>query len=177
MLNVDALADYTRGRLASDDQETEVVLARSLAAVRRWCGWHVTPVTAQSLTIDGPGGQLLRLPTLCVVELTSITEDGLDVDLESLQWSLAGLVRKDSGAAWTSRFGGIAVEMSHGFTDQQVPDFESAVLSVADRMSQTTEGTAISVGPFRFSEDKTSGSSFTTVELSILEQYRLERTP
>ena len=175
MLDSDMLADYTQGRLNAADTETDQVLARSLAEVRRWCGWHVTPEREDILTIDGPGGRLLRLPTLNLVELGAVTEEGSEVDLADLEWSRTGVVSKTSGVYWTSRLGGIAVTMTHGFDD--APDFEAAVLSIADRRSQATSGgTAISVGPFRFSEERTpAGAAFTGAELSILEHYRLEK--
>jgi hypothetical protein len=179
VLDVDGLADYTGGRLDPDDDETAAVLARSLAEARRWCGWHVCPVITSEVTLDGPGGLLLRLPTLRVVEITALTEAGVQLDLDVLEWSQIGLVRKLSGACWTPRFSGVMVNLSHGFDESEAADFEAAVLSVADRKSLAAAGGAPTVvGPFRWggSEDKaTGGTAFTSTELSILEQYRLER--
>ena len=176
MLTVDALADYTQGRLDADADETAEILARSLAEVRKFCGWHVSPVlTADEITIDGPGGRLLWLPTLRVVDLTQVTEDGVTLDVDELEWSANGMVRKAlSAPAWTEKFRGITVTLTHGFDSK---DFEAAVFSVADRKSQTPVGGAVvSVGPFRWSEEKiTAGSAFTAAELAILQQYRLER--
>ena len=172
MLDSDALAEYTRGRLDAADAETDQILARSLSEVRRWCGWHVTPAREDSVVIDGPGGRLLRLPTLKLLTLTAITEDGVAVNLTDLEWSQTGVVRKTTGEFWTSRLGGISVTMTHGLDDAE--DFETAIFSVADRRSQAAAGGApIAVGPFRFSEEKV-GSAFTGAELSILDKYRLE---
>jgi hypothetical protein len=150
------------------------------AAAQRWCGWHVTPEMEQRVVLDGPGGQLLRLPTLCVTELVDVTEDGIALDVADLEWSRIGLVRKRSGAAWTDRLGGVVVTMVHGFAEAQ--DFEVAVLSFTDRMSRAAAdgGLPVAVGPFRWSEDQdraAGGSAFSAVELSILDQYRLERSP
>ncbi len=171
-----ALANYTKGRLAESDSETIRNLAAGTAAAQRWCGWHVTPVKEDhEVEIDGPGGPLLRLPTLRLEALVSIVEDGVTLNLADLEWSRIGLVRKKSGAWWTAKMGAITVKMDHGFED--AADFEAAVLSVADRMSLApTGGQPIGVGPFKWAEDKvTAGSAFSMVELSILEQYRLER--
>lgn len=178
MLDAAALAEYTKGRLAEDDSETERNLAAGLAAVERWCGWHVTPVKeGHEVELDGPGGSLLRLPTLRVVELVSVVEDGVTLNLGSLEWSKTGLVRKKSGAAWSSKLGAITVKMNHGFAE--AADFESAVLSYVDRTSQApTGGKPIAVGPFRWSEEKViAGSAFSMAELSILDLYRLEPQP
>lgn len=173
MLDSDALADYTRGRLDAADALTDQILSRSLAEVRRWCGWHVTPSRADTaVPIDGPGGRLLRLPTLKLLTLTAVTEDGVAVNLTDLEWSQTGVMRKTTGEFWTSRLSGITVTMTHGFDSAE--DFETAVFSVADRRSQAAAGgIPIAVGPFRFSEEK-MGSAFTGAELSILDRYRLE---
>lgn len=174
MLDVDALADYTQGRLSADDEQTERILARSLAEVRRWCGWHVTPVLEQELILDGPGGPLLRLPTLRVVEIDTVTDDGTELDVDTLEWSRTGMVRKPAGVSWTDRLSGISVALTHGFTADEAADFEAAVFSIADRISQeTVGGSPTVVGPFRWAADN-SGSAFTAGEQSILEQYRLE---
>ena len=175
MLTVEALADYTQGRLDPDADETAEILERSLAEVRKFCGWHVSPViTADEITIDGPGGRLLWLPTLRVVDLTEVIENGVTLDVNELEWSQNGLVRKPVTAPdWTLKFRAITVTMTHGV---EAKDFEAAVLSVADRKSQTPVGGAVvSVGPFRWSEERVSGAGFTSAELSILRQYRLDR--
>ncbi|RIS72036.1 hypothetical protein D2E70_03595 [Mycobacteroides abscessus] len=178
MLDAAALAQYTKGRLTVDDSEAGRNLAAGLAAVQRWCGWHVTPVKQDhEVELDGPGGPLLRLPTLRLVELLSVTEDGVALNLGSLEWSKTGLVRKKSGAPWSCKLGAITVKMNHGFAE--AADFEAAVLSYIDRMSQTPEGgKPIAVGPFRWAEEKTAaGSAFSMAELSILDLYRLEPQP
>lgn len=178
MLDAAALAQYTKGRLAEGDSETGRNLAAGLTAVQRWCGWHVTPVKQDhEIELDGPGGPLLRLPTLRVVELISVTEDGVALNLGSLEWSKTGLVRKKSGAQWSSKLGAITVTMHHGFAE--AADFEAAVLSYVDRTSQAPDGgKPIVVGPFRWAEEKTAeGSAFSMTELSILDLYRLEPQP
>jgi hypothetical protein len=135
------VVQYTGGRL-SLGAETTRLLDAALKAVRRYCGWHVTPVqTDTGMVLDGPGGRVLSLPTLRLVTLTALSENGtaLDVD-DDVYVSSAGLVRKVSGAWWTSRYGGITVTMSHGFAD--ATDWQSAVLELVDRMSMMP-GTAV----------------------------------
>ncbi len=169
---------YTRGRLAASDLETARLLAAGLSEVRQFCGWHVTPVKEDHvLELDGPGGRLLALPTLKLIALTAVTEDGAAVDISALYVSKRGLVRKKSGGFWSPHYGAITVTMDHGIDDDDAAAFNAAVLSVVDRLSQVpTGGQPIAVGPFRWAEDKhVAGSEFSARELSILEQYRLER--
>ncbi|MFT8180658.1 hypothetical protein ACLXNF_24045, partial [Mycobacteroides chelonae] len=174
-LTVDDVEQYTRKRLDKNDTETERLLAAGLAYVRQFCGWHVTPVkTGHEVELDGPGGRLLALPTLKLIALTQVTEDGHPVDVSSLYVSKRGLVRKKGGGFWSPHYGAITVTMDHGIDDADA--FNAAVLSFIDRMSKApTGGDPIAVGPFRWAEQKTvSRTAFSAAELSILEQYRLE---
>lgn len=144
--------------------------------MRRFCGWHVTPEQPSGvLILDGPGGRLLRLPTLRLAEPLdlSITEDGTLLDLDTLEVSRSGLVRKTGG--WTSKLGGILVEMTHGFADAE--DFDAAVLSWIDRASMApVGGRPRAVGPFQYDTESISpGTAFTESERALLEHYRLER--
>lgn len=174
-LTVDDVEQYTRKRLDKTDAETERLLAAGLAYVRQFCGWHVTPVkTGHEVELDGPGGRLLALPTLKLMALTEVTEDGKALDVSALYVSKRGLVRKKSGGFWSPHYGAITVTMDHGVVDAD--GFNAAVLSFIDRMSQAPDGgQPIAVGPFRWPEEKTvPGYAFSPRELSILEQYRLE---
>lgn len=174
-LDAAAVERYTQGRLDRDDTETVRQLTAALAAVRRWCRWHVTPVqTAQEFILDGRGGRTLVLPTMCLVELVAISEDGVELDVDGLDVSPRGMVEKQSGAWWTRRLAGIGVTMTHGYS--VAPDFEAAVLSVVDRASLAPVGGRPTViGPFQYgTESAASGSTFTDAERALLEQYRLE---
>lgn len=172
-----AVAQYTSDRLDAEDPETQRLLNAGLAAARRFCGWHVTPAEPDDVvTIDGPGARLLVLPTLRLDTLTALSENGVEFDVAAdLHVSARGLVCKRSGAAWTSHFGGIVATMTHGF--DEAPDFDAAVLSFVDRMSQEPNGgRPIAIGPFRWSEERgDAGSAFTTVERSLLDLYALEK--
>lgn len=166
---------YTGGRIDKDDPETTALLARGLAAARRFCGWHVTPLQGDDVvTIDGPGGRLLVLPTLQLAQLKEVTEDGSAIAVSDLYVSARGLVHKKSGGCWSRHFGAITVKMDHGFDD--APDFQAAVLSWIDRASLApTGGRARVIGPFQYADETMAArSTFTASELSLLERYRLE---
>jgi hypothetical protein len=166
---------YTQGRLAEGDPETVRLLAAGLSAARQFCGWHVTPVRPSvAVELDGPGGRILVLPTLKLVELTEVTEDGAVVPISDLYVSKRGLVRKKGGGYWSSHYGAITVSMEHGLED--AADFNAAVLSYVDRSSfAATGGRARVIGPFQYETDRLSAASaFSDVERSLLELYRLE---
>lgn len=145
-LTAQDVEDYTKGRLPEDEPETERLLNAALAAARRYCGWHVTPVkTDDEITLDGPGSFQLSLPTLHLVELTAVTEDGTALDVADLHSSPLGLVRKKSGACWSRNLGGITVKMKHGFSE--APDWQAAVLEIVDRTAAQVGNVIGSSGP------------------------------
>lgn len=148
-----------------------------LAAVRRYCGWHVCPVlTDDVVTLDGPGDGLLVLPTLRMSALTKVVEDGVELDLSTLAWSTRGLVRKKSGARWSCEYGAIEVTFTHGYTETEAADWHRTVQQIADRNARIASNDPIAVGPFRWADSSAAaGSAFTGAERATLDLYRLER--
>lgn len=177
-LTLDDIEEATNGRLAADDT-TQRLLDTALELTRRYCGWHVTPEREDSLILDGFGGEILRLPTLNLVDLTEIVEDGVTLDIDELEVSPLGRIRKNSGEFWTDQFSGLAVTMTHGFNN--AGPFESAVLGYLVRTAITASMGGLqrtAVGPFSYAQPTfASASAFTTSETMILDLYRLEPTP
>lgn len=100
----------------------------ALAAAQRYCGWHVHPEETTEAVLDGPGGVLLSLPTLNLVKVLSVKEDGQTVDVADLEVSRNGMVRKKSGLPWTSALGGVVVKFAHGY--EEADDFNQAVAMI-----------------------------------------------
>lgn len=169
--------NYTQGRLHADDPETVRTLAAALGAARRYCGWSVTPAASAVLTVDGPGSALLVLPTLRLIAVTSLTEDGAAVALEDISFSARGLVRKRNHGCWTGEYGGIVATVTHGFDEAW--DWQAAVLSAADRggFDAGGGGELTAIGPFQYGAREAAGSVFTDRERAVLDLYALERAP
>lgn len=169
------------------------------AAVVRYCGWPVLYTEDAEVTLDGPGCPLLVLPTLHLVEITAITENGVDVDLDYVKWSKDGRVRKSrtypldsswfwnyetSGGGsgygwwWTGEFQGITVTMTHGY--EECPDFEKAVTMVAESMAASglrddPAMTLKQVDDVRYGWSEKEVESI--VGAHLLAPYRLEKQP
>ncbi|PPG36329.1 hypothetical protein [Rathayibacter sp. AY2B5] len=92
----------------------DTALAAASALIREHCGWHIAKVEELQVRLDGPGGDLLVLPTLRLVDLVSIVERGTTVDIATLDVSGLGLIR---GRRWTDRFGGIVATFTHGYDE------------------------------------------------------------
>ena len=150
----------------------------ALAAARSYCGWHVTPEDVTEAVLDGPGGTLLALPTLHLVDLESITEDGVALDLSTLEWSPTGVVRKKSGMTWTRALGGITVSMNHGYS--AADDFDQAVSMIADTLESTIRDdaalTSKKVGDVEY-QWAVSLSTGIGPASGILDKYKLPGLP
>lgn len=149
-LSVDDLIAYSGGRL-EDNDETTRVLSSALTYARNYCGWHVTPVReADEVTVDGPGGRTLTLPTKRLLDLTEVTEDDTELDVTTLYWSTLGRVTKTSGT-WTCKPRAVVATIDHGFTEDEAADWRGAVLGIANRMSLAVAGqfSSMTAGPYQ----------------------------
>ena len=134
-------------------------------AVRDYCGWHIAPSVTETLTVDGPGGALLLLPTLYLTDVSSITSDGHAVT--DPEWSQNGMVR----GCWSSKFRGVVAEITHGYDEAP-----AEVLAVAREMLDGRSRTGVS--------QVTTNSHQVSFDLApdvrqrrVLNRYRLEPQP
>ena len=136
------------------------------AAVRLYCGWHIAPVVTETLTLDGPGGTLLRLPSARVKAVLSVTNKGTVID--NPEWSEYGMIR---GFWWTEKFRGVVVEFTHGYDEcpADLLDVLTQMAAAAGRggVSAVTSGThQVSFEPAPDSRQR-----------DVLDRYRLAPRP
>jgi hypothetical protein len=171
------LEAYTKGKVKADDARVADALAAVSRSIRRRAGWHIWPlVTAHTVVLDGPGGEVLPLPTMRLVSLTAITEAGLVLDPLTLDISRdTGLVRKSTGAHWTRRYGQIVVTMDHG--EDEVPDLAALALKLAARglaspMGATREQAgALSVNWSMVTQGVAAGITPSADERTLMDTY------
>lgn len=134
-LSAGDVATYTGGRLPAN-AVAERLLKAALVAARNDTGWHVSPVKSETVTVDGPGGIRLQLPSKRIVSITSITENGVVLDPSAyvVSASIPGLVLRRRGA-WTREPSGLVVALSHGFSEDDAADWREAILAIVDQMS------------------------------------------
>lgn len=172
------VAAFTQGRLSAEDPNVAALLAGAVELARRACGWHVTPRRIEELKLDGPGSSLLTLPTLRLVDLVAVYEDGTLLDVDSLTWSERGMVCKRGGGRWSAEFGSIEVEIEHGFDSAAA--WQQAILASVERRSIDFSGSGREViGPFQYGASTVAAarSAFSGAELAILDSYALEKAP
>jgi len=180
---------YTKGRLQATDPETQRALDEALARIRRFCGWHVSPVREETLVVDRPNSHLLFLPTLKIVSLTSVEVDGEPVDVNDIRFSHNGpgtLAFKDNrnwSSTYDNGFGQVEVTLRHGFSAAEAADFRGEVLRLID--SATISIGTGGQGPlmektvddvtYRWSGmvDRSWGIAKNPLNESVLYQYRI----
>lgn len=162
--------------------------ARAEATVRAWCGWHVAPERSEVLTLDGPGGPTLVLPSLHVVDIASITEGGVVLDPAAYSWSAAGMVRRHHVTVydeypshwppvWTDAYRAVVVDLTHGFTEMPAD-----VQGVIDRLAARTGlgGNLAQVGAVRYAvgaDGLPVSETLTPADEAVLAPYRLPKLP
>jgi hypothetical protein len=173
-----SLAAYTGGRIGDSDPRVSPVLDGVSAAVRNWCGWHVYPQLQETVTLDGPGGRYLALPTKHVAAISAVLEHGLTlVDGVDYRWSGDGSIKRLT-RSWTDDYRAVTVTYSHGFDD--VPDVAAVVLSVAARQLASPMGAVsesaggVSVKWSETTRGVAGGLGILDHEYSLLAPYRIE---
>ena len=154
--------------------------AVACAAVRSFCGWHVAPSLTEPVTVDGPGGDTLLLPTLHLTNLTDVTNDGAPV--ANPEWSATGMVR----GSWTSKFRGVVATMTHGHSACP-PELLAVVKAFAHRLvfdRAAASGAQVSqVGQIKYVlPTDTTGEASTewsgpAHEVAVLDRYRIPARP
>ena len=119
----------------------QVRIDQAVDAIRAFCGWHVWPAHREVLTIDGEGGRVLSLPSLRLLDVEEVVENGDVIDNELYEWSGTGDIKR-LDRCWTSRWRGIEVTVNHGYAECP---FAGVVGGIA------SSGTSPEViGPFQF---------------------------
>lgn len=122
IIDADQFDELTGARWTGDER-VEPAIAAVAAAVRSYCGWHVGPLCACSMELDGEPGDIW-LPVAYLASVESATVDGEAVDVAA--FNRRGRVRL---AHCVPRgFGNVIVEFTAGIPVASMPDLAKAVV-------------------------------------------------
>lgn len=119
----------------SADRNVDYLTAAE-AQVRAYCGWHIAPVVAESLVLDGTGTRSLFINTLRLVSVTAAEVDGEVIDPATLEWSEAGFIR--APGIWVDKLRSVKLTVTHGF--ETAPDVAEIIRAIAARASGSPSG-------------------------------------
>jgi len=176
LVTPEAFSAALGGRVSANDPRVPPLLDGATRAVRRYCGWHVAPEWRTTLTLDGPGGWLLALPTLRLADVHELTFEDQPMTLSDVEWSHNGEVRR-LDASWGYGYRVITADVTHGYT--LAADLAAVVVQVvanalASPLGATREQAgAMSVQWATTAPGVSGGLSLLQRDLALLNSYRL----
>lgn len=105
------------------------------SVIRGYCGWHIAPPITETIRIDGEGSRHLWLPSLKVLEVLEVKNNGEVLSEDCYDWSPSGYLELRSGH-FSTRPRGIEVKLNHGFAETPGAVVEATV-SIASRSGDT----------------------------------------
>jgi hypothetical protein len=151
----------------------------ALATVVAYCGWHIAPSVTEDVVLDGTTSTVLRLPTLHLTSLDTLTIGGVVIDVDdpyAVEWSEAGYLRRSGGFGTLLR--GVVVGITHGY-DAMPLDVQAVIDGLASR-AVFPSSPYVQVGQVRVATDASGmpiGGTLTSVEQMTLDRYRLPPYP
>lgn len=123
----------------ANNPRLEAALAAASQAIRNECGWHISPSVSCTAYPEG-GGAVMRLPAGHVSSVTSITENGKQLDPAAYEWRRDGLVRRVFPDKWTDKWSGLTVVYTAGYAASAAPDLMEAVRSITEGVLAVSAG-------------------------------------
>lgn len=146
IIDVATFDDITGDRYAGDER-VEPAIAAATASIRAYCGWHVAPVLACDIVMDGERGDLW-LPCVGLRSVESVEFDGVGQTVKG--FNRLGRVRTDRPQP-LGGLGNVAVSYTAGFELDATPD-------LADVIAQRVVA-AVALGSYGVASESAGGVS------------------
>lgn len=155
------------------EDDAQFWLKAAQAAIRRTCGWHITPNIELSGVVNSRGGKVIRLPARRVTSVDELT----DIAGNRLHYAYdpaTGLVECTAGV-FPAGVAAIHYRIHAGYAPDEVPDVQGVLINAAKRASSAAAGIVQS--------QSVNGSSVTynvtlmADELAKLDRYKLGALP
>lgn len=176
MVRIEDFASYVKRDLdALDAYTAQLLLDGAEGLVTEYCGWHVSPEISEQVDVDGTGTAILPLPTLNLISLDSVSENGRLLDVAGIDWSVNGLLEKRHGGDWTGRRRGVSASITHGYA--ATPGWlVTMICALAGRAFTTSLGNVVqeTAGGESISYAR-GGADAGAVSLAVMEMRMLDR--
>lgn len=161
--------------MSSTDAQIQAVLDAVSAAIRDFCGWHVSPVIECTYTGRG-NGDLLMLPSMCVQSVESLTVSGEETT--EYEWTDAGMVRLTNNRfpdSWRSVVCTYTAGVSSASVAQVAAQIAAKSLAAAPGVSSERAGD-VSITYNATGTGITGGVSLLARDYALLYPYKLARS-
>jgi len=135
---VTELPDLLPDLVAYQSRDPSLAIDAAVAAVRSHCGWHISPSISETVSIWSPGGRSVFVKTRNLTAVTSVTQDGVAINLATVTFTRYGKVARYPGYVF-SRLTPVSVGITHGYATLP-DDARDVILAVAQRSISDTRG-------------------------------------
>lgn len=94
---------------------SETLVRSAGASLRNECGWHIAPEVTETVVVDSDGGTVLPLPSLRVVEVTSVRDVTGEAPRILTGWRLSPAGLLYLGGGWPRGYSAVEVTLTHGY--------------------------------------------------------------
>jgi len=160
--------------VAADDERLVAALDEASARFRGAVRHYVSAETEKTVTLDGLGRAVLRLPALNVVpDSVTCTVGGAEL---AVQASADGVLARVDGRPFPGGLSNVTATFDAGFPDDEIPDeIQAAVLDQAKLMLEVRRGvTSMGVGPFNVAY-AADGGGVSQQWADVVDAYRIRR--
>lgn len=172
---------------AYQDGDPQAHLDAALAAIRAYVGWHIAPVRTETVAVDiPPWSRGVGLPTLCLLAVVPVDQDGIPFDLEpALEWTRSGLVTWPcdlAGTYYDARPTTAWLTITHGYPALPAEVHDTAMRLATRSQVSPLGGGSQTVGPFSVSipgaitaDGGGTGYGVPLADRVSLDRYRIPR--
>lgn len=183
IVDYDAFIAATGDAFAAEAEErvTATVEAAS-AAVRAYCGWHVSPSLACHIETEGPGA-LIELPVMAVSSVEAVTVDGEAIDADAYWWRADGLLRRKPPHRWPAEWRSVVVDLTAGHDATVAPQLAAVVCQMASNALAAAPGVmresagGVSISYNSMADGVAGGVTLLTRDMRLLAPFRLPAVP
>lgn len=168
------LGAYLRRDLTDDDLAL-IAIDSACTMIRNLASQRLDLVEDETILTNGEGTDVILLPELPIVSVSSVERDDVEVDSDDyLVAGKSGRLVKKSGV-WRSGKGNYSVTYTHGFSE--IPsDLRVVTLQLAARIYDQGLAKAEQVGNYQITYAAPEPMGLSPRELSIVAKYRPMRS-
>lgn len=170
----------TGGMWEESDERAQAVLAAVSAAIRSYCGWHVSPSLACKCETHGPG-RVIGIPAMAVSFIESVVENGEVLASGQYEWLGSGLLRRAGFRQWPARWNSVQVSYTAGLDAAACQDLVAVVAQVASNALAASPGVSneragdVSITYNQTASGVTGGIALLQRDKDLLAPYALPR--
>ncbi|GJF04957.1 hypothetical protein [Pseudonocardia sp. D17] len=155
-----------------DELAALTALRAASSTVRAYCGWSISAVDHEEVTLDGLGGRVLTVPCLHLTAVHEVVDVSADDDwpITDYRWSGMGALYRAAG--WPRGFRTVQVTYSGGY-EVAPPEVAAVVCGLAGRASIPAGVASMTVGSQTVTWAGTNGPTMNQSEERVLDRYRI----